>query len=89
MYMARRNKNAACIWTMVVINKPFEGLFGLEGIEGVWKVFGGIKSPTTQNFPQSSPIPPNPLTEGINRTRSKGSHLFKSLIQQLRMQVGA
>ena len=40
-------------------------LFGLEGIERVWRGLECIKSPTNQNPTQSSPIPSNPLWRGL------------------------
>ncbi|XP_037475459.1 uncharacterized protein LOC119352974 [Triticum dicoccoides] len=50
-----------------------EALFGSFRFEGVWRGLRGIKSPTSQNPPQSPQILSNPLVggRGINRTSNE------------------
>ena len=53
-----------------------KALFGSFRFEGVWRGLRGIKSPTSQNPPQSPPILSNPFVGGINRTSPQGENIW-------------
>ncbi|CAN6362589.1 unnamed protein product [Urochloa humidicola] len=98
-FLARQKGGCVSIWSYQALEKvmevqvtkvPSKALFGLSGVERDWRRSEHIKFPTSQNPPQSTPIPLDPLEKGIDRTNPRGGsscepqiHFSKNLPHQL------